>query len=253
MNTLITDEQITEAREAAAHAAVHLEAVQASAPMPGESYAGWGHQLEAAHVKARATSTRVSALAAQQDAQREAVAARVAAEQTAGKTLDAMADQLAASRDATVKAIVAAEKAMAAMLAAVDSHDQLVKASAAQLNEAGLTVTDAAGEYDTGGTPRSGLVLRGEWWLPIDAGTALLRSVYGTARMVLGDRDPVAVRLKYTFGLQQLARQRGGLIEHVPPLKASAVPRPARVAVHAASVDCPPAQVDAERWRRGDR
>lgn len=253
MNTLITDEQVAEAQEAAARAALDLQAIQRNAPVGGD-YAAWGQRLEDAHRKARTTVTRATGIAEAQTQQRDALAARASAEQQAGKSLDAMAARLAASRDGTVKTIAAAEKAMAAMVAAVDAHDRLVRESAAELHTTGLTVADAAGEYDTGGTPRSGLVLRGEWWLPIDTATALVRSVHGVVRTVLGAQHPLASRLKYTFGLQQMEKQRGGVIEHVPELKASALPRPARMAVRSAPIEGAPVMgVDPDRWRRGDR
>ena len=129
-----------------------------------------------------------------EQARDEAVAAHAAAVEREADRIAGTTTVLEASRKRLTGAVKAADKSLAALVAAGVEHDVLVQQSAGELRAAGLVAdyrdADERVEFDTGGTPTDGLVLAGLWWTRISPVGLAWRAVYGALCGHLGTEWP---------------------------------------------------------------
>jgi hypothetical protein len=235
---VITDQQIASADLVAAEAAHDLAAIERETAQLSYTE-GVGARIAAATWRARHTASKAAELRARQTEQLAVTEARGAAEKALKTKLPKMSARLTASRDDAVVAIQDAEQAMVRMIAAVGAHNQAVKDAASELIEAGLPMTDIAGDHDMGGDRRGTLRLQGELWAPVDPSVLLARSVGAAARSVFGPNNPVAAFGKHFPGVHSLTRMNAAqIVDRVAKLPEAVLPP--RIVIDREPVQGPP-------------
>ena len=231
----ITDKLLAEARERADDAAARMREIEHADP----SRDTWPAEYEAASAAARATARRVEGLERLRAAQVERTGQRAKTAKESAKELDSMAAGLSASRDQVAAAAAAHLRTLAAVAAAVESHNGLLAQSRARLAELGLRVRDDlvdvdAGEEHAEGLLEQGVRVGGVDWTPIPEGGVeahALRAVFGG----FNPMHPLAQIGKYTWRSFEVEARADGL--KVPDLKD----------VSAAAAQAPPSVVMPER------
>jgi hypothetical protein len=217
---IVTNEDLDAAEQNvldAAEALAEAEAKTGARWIPGRAgvlqEADWRHRHAVRHL-AQLKEARA--------AQEAVLGSRKPAEEAAAEAITNLSGRMKASTSRTVAAIVAAEEAMAAAVAAVDEHDALISSASAELGSLGLLATDAFGEHATGGTERHTAVrLGGDWWTSLGARAVFVRSVSVVARSLWGDHDQLA-GWRYSHEVQALTRRGSRVIDALPARKSAA-------------------------------
>lgn len=211
----LTADDVAAARSAAEHALAESDRAWKAATAD-DYIPGARDRLMDATVRAEHAQRRARQLAAEYDAQQQLLPLRQAAEKAVADLVKRRSTELAASRDRTVAAIVATEKAMQGMVVALTEHADLIRRTDAELIERGVPVADALSHaHDTGGSGRGSVRLRGEWWVPLDPGTALMASVYAVSRAVWGPANQWVRGLQYSSGYASVQRQHPDLAARI--------------------------------------
>lgn len=197
---MVTQHELDEAEVAVEAAEVKLDQAEDFHASAGSERAV--AELRIARGGAHAARDRLRQLRTRYAAEQAASRAREAAEEAFPvKERKALAGRLAASRDEAVDAIVAAEAAVAELLAKVGAYDAMVREAANDLRARGL-YADAG---DLGGTAGGVVHLAAEVWRPADAGS-LLGAVMQAAVVATSPRHPLA-QLRQVHTVAQKAGQ----------------------------------------------
>ncbi len=246
---VITDTDLQLTQGAAADAARQLADLEADvARTSGELTEHQTSGLAVAMVRQRQAAARAEQMKVERQAQDAARHQRQAAEGAAKTLLDAAAADLTKSAGNVREAFTAAETAIRALVEALVTHDQLVRATAAKVSSVVGPVVDSHGLEFRTGTDRGKVVIRGAWHLPVDPGAVFLRCAWGAARAVLGSQHPLSVKLHDRAGQQQLAGRADGLLAGLTPPPPAATP--ARPALSRPVHEPPPADAMAPYLRQ---
>lgn len=172
-------------------------------------------QLADLSFRAQLAVVRAIELETDYDVQQALVPQREAAEQAATSFVDERATELATSRDRAITAIADAERVMREMLGALDEYNALVRQTAAELVQRGLSIRDCLhDEHETGGAGRlegDAARLCGEWWYPVDTAAALMVSIFAVAHSAWGRYHPLTASFQYVRYRGQSVFHRTGL------------------------------------------
>jgi hypothetical protein len=167
----VTEKTLAEAQSRLDEARGHLRDVEGMDP----AAPGWDAEWATAAGAVRGAERRLEALTSLRAAQLERSGKRDATVKAAAKDLAAIAAGLGASRDQVGAAAADHLRALAAVKAAVDAHNDLLTGSRAQLAALGLAVRDdlvdveASQEHAEGTLDGGGLRAGGVNWTPIPA------------------------------------------------------------------------------------
>jgi hypothetical protein len=243
---LVTDELLDAARERVASTAARLQLAEAADP----SAPGWEWEYEASTTAARAAERRLEALESLRARQVEGAGRRAAAVKASATDLQSITSYLVASRDQVAAAAADHLRALAALSAAADAHNQLLATSRAQVAALGLQVRDdlldEGSEHPEGTMDGGGLRAGGVDWTPVPAAGLVAGALTATFGVF---RGPFAA-LRFAWPAHQTTTRPDGL--RVPSLEDAGVtlpPAPVPLAVPSrASVGDlgPPSMTQAE-------
>ncbi|MEU4950015.1 hypothetical protein [Streptomyces lavendulae] len=185
-----------------------------------------GAAYSAAKGRIELATAELERLNAEYEAEQLALANRPAVEKAAAKDISAASLQLEASRKTLTDAATRAQRALVDLAAAAEAHSALIAQHSAALTARGLGLQDNH-EHLTGGI-RSGLRIRGTWWLPVEPSSLLVWVLHRAAVAAFTDRHSLPGLLKFSTGRQQLDARADGLLRDVPNLPARPAVAPPR-------------------------
>jgi hypothetical protein len=166
---------------------------------------------------AREHAERVTMLRLTADEQAAHLAGRDSREMLAKPQLDAAVKDMTASGKQVAALAGTAQAALRALVVAADEHRALVHRATLLLDEQGLGPVEGE-EFPTQALGKGGVVIRGEWFAPVEAELVLLWVTMRVARACL----PFTLFVRYLTSTASTAcapLERSGILRSVPAVK----------------------------------